>query len=64
LVLSICRQLKRLRKFTSPTLFYAPGAEQWVFTDAIQRADPIEHLIILGGDAAWCEDRTADFSVF
>ncbi|KAJ7716502.1 hypothetical protein B0H14DRAFT_3901366 [Mycena olivaceomarginata] len=54
--------LKCLRNFTNPTLFYAPGAEQAVFTDAIQRADPIRNLIILGGDAAWCEDRTADFT--
>ncbi|KAF8172234.1 hypothetical protein K438DRAFT_183613 [Mycena galopus ATCC 62051] len=54
--------LKHLRKFTNPTLFYAPGAEQDVFTDAITRADPIVNLIILGGDAAWCEERTTDFT--
>ncbi|KAJ7924703.1 hypothetical protein B0H13DRAFT_1977431 [Mycena leptocephala] len=54
--------LKRLRKFTNPTLFYAPGAEQSVFTDAIQRADPIEHLVILGGDAEWCGRGTAHFT--
>ncbi|KAF7344012.1 SRR1 domain-containing protein [Mycena venus] len=54
--------LKRLRKFTNPTLFYAPGAEQHVFTDAIGRADPIQNLIILGGDASWCGRRTADFT--
>ncbi|KAJ6522736.1 hypothetical protein B0H19DRAFT_1202491 [Mycena capillaripes] len=54
--------LKRLRKFTNPTLFYAPGAEQAVFMDAIQRADPIEYLVILGGDASWCGRGTADFT--
>ncbi|KAJ7038994.1 hypothetical protein C8F04DRAFT_1088168 [Mycena alexandri] len=56
--------LKRLRKFTNPTLFYAPGAEQHVFTDAIQRADPIAHLVILGGDASWCGTRTKDFTTY
>ncbi|KAJ7153239.1 hypothetical protein C8R46DRAFT_1119836 [Mycena filopes] len=54
--------LKRLRKFTNPTLFYAPGAEQHVFTDAIQRADPIAHLVILGGDASWCGRGTRNFT--
>ncbi|KAJ7433453.1 hypothetical protein B0H11DRAFT_761090 [Mycena galericulata] len=53
---------RALRKFSNPTLFYAPGAEQMVFTDAIQRAAPIENLVILGGDAAWCEDNTAIFT--
>ncbi|KAJ7618098.1 hypothetical protein DFH06DRAFT_1342638 [Mycena polygramma] len=54
--------IKHLRKFTNPTLFYAPGAEQHVFTDAIQRTEPIANLVILGGDAAWCGPRTADFT--
>ncbi|KAF7378298.1 SRR1 domain-containing protein [Mycena sanguinolenta] len=54
--------LKRLRKFTNPTLFYAPGAEQFVITDAITRANPIENLIILAGDATWCGSATADFT--
>ncbi|KAJ6541030.1 hypothetical protein DFH09DRAFT_1151063 [Mycena vulgaris] len=54
--------LKALRRFTNPTLFYAPGAEQHVFTDAILRADPIENLVILGGDAAWCKRDTAHFT--
>ncbi|KAJ7087087.1 hypothetical protein C8R44DRAFT_31317 [Mycena epipterygia] len=54
--------LKALRKFKNPTLFYAPGAEQVVFIDAIRRADPIEHLVILGGDATWCQRDTADFT--
>lgn len=55
-------QRKHLRKFTNPTLFYAPGAEQQVFIDAIKRANPITNLIILGGDAAWCEKETEVFS--
>ncbi|KAJ7696947.1 hypothetical protein B0H17DRAFT_1052508 [Mycena rosella] len=54
--------LKALRRFTNPTLFYAPGAEQSVFTDALLRADPIENLVILGGDAAWCGRWTATFT--
>ncbi|KAJ6467838.1 hypothetical protein C8R45DRAFT_1019174 [Mycena sanguinolenta] len=54
--------LKRLRKFTNPTLFYAPGAEQFVVIDAIARADPIENLVILAGDATWCGSATADFT--
>ncbi|KAJ7284454.1 hypothetical protein C8J57DRAFT_1288505 [Mycena rebaudengoi] len=53
---------KTLQKFIVPTLFYAPGAEQVVFTDAIQRADPIQNLVILGGDASWCGKRTEDFT--
>ncbi|KAJ7716233.1 hypothetical protein DFH07DRAFT_862426 [Mycena maculata] len=54
--------LKALRTFSNATLFYAPGAEQCVFTDAIARAAPIENLIILGGDASWCESSTAVFT--
>ncbi|KAJ7254966.1 hypothetical protein B0H12DRAFT_545163 [Mycena haematopus] len=54
--------IRHLRKFTNPTLFYAPGAEQFVFTDAIARADPIENLVILGGDASWCGRDTAHFN--
>ncbi|KAJ7430449.1 hypothetical protein B0H11DRAFT_2135841 [Mycena galericulata] len=49
---------RALRKFSNPTLFYAPSAEQMVFTDAIQRAAPIENLVILGCDAAWYRDNT------
>ncbi|KAJ7493785.1 hypothetical protein FB451DRAFT_1215379 [Mycena latifolia] len=54
--------LKALRRLTTPTLFYAPGAEQHVFTDALLRADPIENLIILGGDAVWCRRGTIHFT--
>lgn len=54
--------LKPLRRTPHPTLFYAPGAEQHVFTDALLRADPIHNLVILGGDATWCGRRTAHFT--
>ncbi|KAK7050646.1 SRR1 domain-containing protein [Favolaschia claudopus] len=54
--------LSRLRKFTSPTLFYAPGAEQHVFCHTIQRTENIQNLIILSGDASWCAPLTDDFT--
>ncbi|KAJ7713695.1 hypothetical protein DFH07DRAFT_974666 [Mycena maculata] len=47
---------KALRKLSNPTLFYAPNAEQCVFTDAINRTAPIENLIIVGHDASWCDE--------
>ncbi|KAJ7630256.1 hypothetical protein FB45DRAFT_914988 [Roridomyces roridus] len=54
--------LKALRTFRTPTLFYAPGAEQVIFKDAIARIESISNLIILGGDASWCEDGVDAFT--
>ncbi|KAF7292094.1 SRR1 domain-containing protein [Mycena indigotica] len=43
-----------LRKFTVPTVFYAPGAEQTTIGDAILRTPAISDLLIECADVAWC----------
>ncbi|KAF7318452.1 SRR1 domain-containing protein [Mycena chlorophos] len=43
-----------LRIFTTPTLFYAPGAEQHTVGDAILRTPDSTQLLLQVGDVTWC----------
>ncbi|KAJ7056013.1 hypothetical protein C8F01DRAFT_1234060 [Mycena amicta] len=49
-----------LRVFTTPTLFYAPGAEQAIVGDAILRTPNITHLLIDCADVSWCLEDFED----